>query len=108
MLHILQQQFPFTNQPWNELSALMTCSYTLMPLRNTLSSRNCSIEINIDFEHHILDKDKERKEVAAWFQLPHYGRVVVLEYLSSEKTQGQECPAASQSVNLWLKIRSRA
>lgn len=59
MLHFIQQQFPFTNQPWNELSALIACSYTLMPLRNTLSSRNCSIEINTDFEHHILDKERK-------------------------------------------------
>lgn len=64
MLHFIQQQFPFTNQPWNELSALITCSYTLMPPRNTLSSRNCNIEINIDFEHHILDKESGSRLVS--------------------------------------------
>lgn len=40
MLYYMQQQLQFPNQPWKELNALITCSYTLMPLRNTLSSRN--------------------------------------------------------------------
>lgn len=36
------------NQPLKELSALIRCWYTSMPLRNTLSSRNCNVEITLN------------------------------------------------------------
>jgi hypothetical protein len=51
----------------------MTCSYTWMPLRNTLSSRNCNTEIKEEEKKTLVLLDKARKESgpvdsAAWSQ----------------------------------------
>jgi hypothetical protein len=59
-------------------------------------------------------KEGERVDSAAWSQLrsstnlPRYGHVAVSAYWSSEKTRGQGCPAASQSVSPWSKTGSQA
>lgn len=63
MVYFKQQQFPIMNQPLKELSALIICSYTLMPLRNTLSSRNCEFKTSLSLSITLyprINKSKPR------------------------------------------------